>query len=181
MAGVGGIKGSFASPKEAGAHAQKYMNAVSQKKIFAPKSQNHASPSMVGKSELKKAITAGSYNAAPSTLVNGSAYQTESLGSKQASTGAEEHKFQGSKKKDWAKRAKDDYDRWPHKEKFEKFMSARLPHLAMGEIRALGRALALKKNIDFEKSLNRLVKSEEAKKELDSKSLKEIQIETAKK
>lgn len=181
MAGVGGIKGSFASPKEAGAHAQKYMSAVSQKKIFAPKPQNHASPSMVGKSELKKAITAGSYNAAPSTLVNGSAYQTESLGSKQATTGAEEHKFQGSKKKDWAKRAKDDYDRWPHKEKFEKFMSARLPHLAMGEIRALGRALALKKNLDFEKSLNKLVKSEEAKKELEEKSLEKIQIETAKK
>lgn len=108
---------------------------------------------------LKKAIEAGSYNAAPSTLVNGAAYQTESMGSKQAFTGAEEHNFQGTpkKKKDWNKRANEDYDKWPHKEKFESFMKARMPHLADGEIRALGKAMALKKNVDLEKSLRDLI------------------------
>lgn len=109
------------------------------------------------KANLTKAIEAGSYNASPSTLVNGSAYQTEGLSSKQATTGAEDNTFQGSKKKDWKKRAKADYELWPHREKFEKFMQARLPHLAMGEIVALGRTLALKKSIDFEKALNSLI------------------------
>jgi hypothetical protein len=116
----------------------------------------------LGKSDLKKAIEAGSYNAAPSTLTNGAAYQTENLSSKQAKTGMEDHKFQGTKKKDWNKQAKDDYERWPHKEKFEKFMQARMPHLALGEIQALGRVLSLKKTIDGEKALDGLVKSTNA-------------------
>lgn len=154
LAGVGGVKGVFSNPKLAGSHAKKYMNAVSQKKVLANAPQNHSSPSMVG---MNKAIEAGSYNAAPSTLVNGACYQTEGLSSQQTSTGAEEHTFQGTKKKDWKKRAKDDYDRWPHKERFEKFMKARMPHLADGEIRAIGRTLALKKSIDMEKSLEELV------------------------
>lgn len=106
---------------------------------------------------LNKAIEAGSYNSAPSTLTNGAAYQRESLSSSQANTGAEDNTFQGTKKKDWKKRAKDDYENWPHKEKFEKFMQARMPQLAMGEIRAIGRTLALKKSIDFEKNLSELV------------------------
>jgi hypothetical protein len=112
--------------------------------------------------DLKKAIEAGSYNAAPGTLVNGAAYQKES--------------FPTPAKKDWKKRAKDDYENWPHREKFEKFMQARMPHLALGEIQAIGRTIALKKTIDFEKSLKNLVKSE-----LDDKSLKDIQKETAEK
>jgi len=66
------------------------------------------------------------------------------MGSKQAKTGAEDHNFQATKKKDWNKRAKQDYDTWPHKDKFEKFMKARMPHLADGEIRAIGSAIALK-------------------------------------
>lgn len=160
LAGVGGVKGSFSGAKEAGSHAKKYMQAVSQKKIFPNSAQNHPSPSMSLRTDLKKAVEAGSYNAAPSTLVNGAAYQSESLGSKPISTGAEDHVFHGTKKKDWNKQAKEDYDRWPHKEKFEKFMKARMPHLADGEIRAIGRTLSLKKNIDFEKSLKKLIKSE---------------------
>ncbi|MFI4963684.1 MAG: hypothetical protein ACHP6H_07515, partial [Legionellales bacterium] len=46
-------------------------------------------------------------------------------------------------------------------------MKARMPHLADGEIRAIGRTLALKKNIDLEKSLEGLVslkKSQESEK-----------------
>ena len=43
LAGVGGVKGSFGTSKEAGAHAKKYMNAVSDKTIFAPKMHNISS------------------------------------------------------------------------------------------------------------------------------------------
>ena len=106
---------------------------------------------------MGKSLEAGSTNAVPSTLVNGAAYQVESMGSKPASTGAEDHQFHGTKKKDWNKRAKEEYEKWPHKEKFESFMKARMPHLHEGEIKAIGRALSLKKSIDFEKSLRELV------------------------
>jgi len=310
LAGVGGAKGVFSNVKDAGAHAKKYMTAVSQKKILAPKMQNISSDALMGKvsktegklcelhkarvdegrtpegkanaragrqfrhlngmssgptsatrrveirggspgqrgekitspgadskrnssgihdvaatsktggesgagnqarkghlntaralhervlgqiknspkpnlpksepqGDLKKAIEAGSYNAAPSTLTNGAAYQRESLSSSQATTGAEEGQFQATKKKDWNKRAKDDYERWPDREKFEKFMSARMPHLKMGEIKAIGRVISLQKSLNFEKSLENLVSF--SKSELDEKSLKEIQKETAEK
>jgi hypothetical protein len=164
LAGVGGIKGSFGSSKEAGKHAKSYMQSVSQNKIMAPK-MHDASNGLLGKNELKKALTAGNTNAAPSTLVNGAAYQSESMSRGQANTGAEDHKFQATPKKDWNKQAKSDYERWPHKEKFEKFMQARMPHLALGEIQALGRAIALKKNVDFEKSLSGLIFFEKAEKD----------------
>ncbi len=183
LAGVGGVKGVFSDPRQAGAHAKKYMEGVSRGTVLPNRPHNHPSPSMVGKGELKKAIDAGSYNAAPSTLVNGAAYQCESMSPSQTSTGMEDHIFQGTKKKDWNKRAKEDYENWPYKEKFEKFMQARMPHLKLGEIRALGRVLALKKSLNFENALDNLVlcKSEETKKEIESKSLHEIQAETAEK
>jgi hypothetical protein len=147
LAGLKGVKGIFPTSKEAGKHAKNYMSAVSNGTV-AP---------VVGHKELKKAIEAGSYNAAPSTLTNGAAYQTESLGSRQATTGAEDHDFQATKKKDWNKKdwnkkANEEYDRWPDKEKFEKFMAARMPHLAAGEIRAIGKLMSLKKSLELEKA-----------------------------
>jgi hypothetical protein len=135
--------------------------------------QNHPSPSIIGNTSIKKAITAGSTNAAPSTLVNGAAYQTESLAKEQSPS--EEHNFKGSKKKDWNLRAKQDYEKWPHREKFEKFMKSKMPHLSKGEIAAFGRVIALKKNIEFENSLSDLVdfnKSEDAKKVIVSNTKK---------
>ncbi len=153
LAGVGGVKGVFTGAKEAGAHAQKYMQAISQNKISAPQMHNRPSPQMP---KMNKAIEAGSYNATPSTLTNGACYQTENMSRSQAPAGAEESGFHATKK-NWAKQAKDDYERWPHREKFEKFMQARMPHLKLGEIQAIGRTLALKKNIDLEKSLEDLV------------------------
>ncbi len=122
--------------------------------------EDHYAP----KKDIKKALEADMSNAAPSTLIQGAAYQKESLGSKQARTGAENHSFQGTKKKDWNRMAKDEYERWPQREKFEKFMKARMPHLHDGEIRAIGRTLALKKSIDAEKALGSLVKTEALKK-----------------
>jgi hypothetical protein len=147
LAGVGGVKGSFSTAKEAGNHARKYMEGISNGTVLPNKPHNNPSPSMVGKS-LNKAITAGSMNAAPSTLVNGSAYQSENL--------------QKPIKKDWNKRANQDYDKWPDKDKFEKFMKARLPHLAAGEIRAIGKLVSLKKSIEFEKALGNLISLEKA-------------------
>jgi hypothetical protein len=138
MAGLKGVKGVFGNSKEAGKHARNYMSALSNGTVAPPPTHK----------ELKKAIEAGSYNAAPSTLTNGAAYQTESLGSRQASTGAEDHNFQATKKKDWNKKANEEYDKWPHKEKFESFMKARLPHLHDGEIRAIGKLVSLKKSLE---------------------------------
>src|ERR1035437_727726 len=81
LAGLGGKKGIFSNPEDAGKHAKNYMQAIDQKKIMPPKMQNISSNAL-----LAKALTAGNTNAAPSTLVNGAAYQTESLGSRQATT-----------------------------------------------------------------------------------------------
>ncbi len=144
LAGLGGSKGTFNNAKQAGTHAKNYMQAVSNKKILAPKMHDRASPNMIGENKLHKALTAGGMNAAPSTLVDGSAYQTESLKSK--------------KKTDWNKRAKEEYQNWSHREKFEKFMSQRMPHLAMGEIQAIGRTISLNKSLNFEKELSKLSK-----------------------
>ena len=77
LAGIGGKKGVFGSAHEAGAHAGEYMRGVSQKKVLAPRPQNHPSPSMVGK--MEKALDAGSMMAAPSQLTGGAALQRESL------------------------------------------------------------------------------------------------------
>lgn len=150
-AGIKGKKGVFDNHREAIGHMQKYVHALHNGTVLGR--TMHAPDA----TDIKKALTAGSTNAAPSTLVNGGAYQAENLSRGPATTGAEENTFHGTKKKDWNKRAKEDYDRWPHKEKFEKFMQARMPHLAMGEIRAIGRVISLQKNIDLEKSLNDLI------------------------
>jgi hypothetical protein len=143
------------------------MTGLSNGTITAPAMQNHPSP----ETTIKKALTAGGGgNAAPSTLVNGAAYQTESMS--KAKPSAEDHNFKGSKKKDWNSRAKQDYDNWSDREKFEKFMQDKMPHLSKYEISAIGRMIALKKNIELEKSLGSLVdfnKSEEIKKEVAKK------------
>ena len=159
IAGVEGKKGVFNNMKDAGAHAQKFMSGLSNGTITAPAMQNHPSP----ETTIKKALTAGgSGNAAPSTLVNGAAYQTESMS--KAKPSAEDHNFKGSKKKDWNARAKSDYQNWEHKEKFEKFMRDKMPHLSKGQIEAFGRVVALKKSIEFEVSLSNLVGLNKAEK-----------------
>lgn len=135
-AGIKGKKGIFDDQKQAVGHMQKYVHALHNGSVLGR--TMHAPDA----TDIKKAISAGSYNAAPSTLVNGAAYQSESMPSK----------------KDWNKQSKDDYENWSHKDKFESFMKARMPHLADGEIRAIGRVVALKKNLDLEKAIANLVK-----------------------
>lgn len=149
LAGIGGIKGSFTDVKQAGAHAKNYMAGIQNHSVMSPSIANRPSPAMAKKDEAKqdlnKALTAGgSGMSAPSTLTDGAAYAVENV--------------KKIKKTDWNARAKQDYDKWPHRDKFEKFMKARMPHLHDGEIKAIGRTIALQKSIDFEKSLDNLVK-----------------------
>ena len=138
------------------------MGGLSNGTVSAPSMQNHPSPNIIGATSIRKAVEAGSYNAAPSTLTNGAAYQTESMS--KAKPAAEDHNFKGSKKKDWNAQAKSDYQNWEHKEKFEKFMKSKMPHLSKGEIEAFGRVIALKKSIDFEQDLSKLVDFKKSKK-----------------
>lgn len=70
-------------------------------------------------------------------------------------------------KAEWLERAEQVYTQWDKKDQFEAFMKARMPHLAKGEVKAIGTTLALKKSIDAEKSLEtmmgmKLEKSEES-------------------
>lgn len=139
LAGIKGVKGSFGTNAEAISHAQKFVHGLHNGSILARSPTNiNSNP------KLQKSLEAGSGNAAPSTLVNGAAYQTENLSK--------------PKKTDWNKRAKEEYERWPQKDKFESFMAKRMPHLHAGEIKAIGRTLALQKSIDLEKSLAKLIK-----------------------
>lgn len=165
VAGIGGKKGIFNNAKDAGEHAQKFMSGLSSGKIMAPSMHNHPSPNIIGTSVIRKAITADSTNAAPSTLVNGAAYQSEHLAKEQSSQ--DEHNFKGSKKKDWNLRAKQDYEKWPDREKFEKFMKSKMPHLSKGQIEAFGRIVALKKNIEFEESLSELIDFNKSEEKID--------------
>lgn len=67
-------------------------------------------------------------------------------------------------KSEWLARAEQEYSNWPQREQFESFMKERMPHLAKGEVQAIGFTLALKKSVDAEKSLETMIgmkKSEE--------------------
>jgi hypothetical protein len=100
-----------------------------------------ASEHVCGKN-LSKTLTAGNYDAAPSTLVNGAAYQKE-------------HRIKESK---WAKRSKEEYKNWAKREQFEQFMMKNSPKLTKGEIEAIGATIALKKALETEKALEKLIK-----------------------
>lgn len=63
----------------------------------------------------------------------------------------------------WFERATQAYENWEKKEEFRTFMKNRMPHLALGEIDAIGKTLALKKSIDAEQALATLVEGDENK------------------
>lgn len=97
---------------------------------------------------LGKSLEAGSAMAAPSNLTQGAALGKEQI-------------HLGKKKKkglDWLARAEEEYTKWEKREEFRTFMQKRLPHLAMGEIDAIGKTIALKKSLDAEKKLSKLLK-----------------------
>lgn len=62
-------------------------------------------------------------------------------------------------KSEWLERAEEEYSSWDKKEAFIVFMQKKMPNLAKGEIDAIGRTLALKKSLDAEQSLSRLIVS----------------------
>jgi hypothetical protein len=148
---------------------------------------------------VKKSLSAGGMGGAPSTMVNGAAYQKENLKKDEVtkkpisemhpdelvtgkmydiglksghyakyhcSTPAA-HRFSSEnetkhhkvprvkslEKSDLTKRAEEEYQNWSKREEFEKFMKSKMPHLADGEIKAIGHVVALQKSWDAEKLL----------------------------
>lgn len=102
LAGVQGQKGVFSNPKDAFAHASKYVGAVHSGKVLPKTSVNmpsssklpHSSPGEKHVPNLHKALEAGSGMAAPGQLVGGASLVSESLGGKkkkQKKDGEESH------------------------------------------------------------------------------------------
>jgi hypothetical protein len=111
--------------------------------------------------KLEKALTAGSGMAAPSQLVGGAALSKESLERKSQKVNSLAKK----EKTNWSERADKAYDGWSDKEKFTGYMKKRMPHLAEGEVKAIGRLLALKGDMDKEKSMSKMYTSSYKKSE----------------
>ncbi len=99
------------------------------------------------KSNLKKAMTAGSGMAAPGNLTGGAALAPESMDKKM-------------KKSQWLKRAEEAYNSWAKKEQFENFMAKHMPSLTKGEVAAIGQTLALRKSLRAEKKLAKMMRDE---------------------
>lgn len=153
VANVKGVKGSFTNANDAVAHAHSYMNSVTSGMTSGNKAHNRSSPAVMGMPELttkppsmKKALEAGSGMAAPSQLVQGAALAPESLSRKIKKINS---------KSRWLARAEEEYDKWEHKEKFRDFMKKKMPHLAKGEIDAIGKTIALDKAMKEEKAMKK--------------------------
>ena len=65
-------------------------------------------------------------------------------------------------KTEWTERAEEEYQNWDKREQFQDFMADRMPNLTKGEIDAIGQTLALKKSLDKEKALVKLVNAKES-------------------
>lgn len=246
LAGVQGQKGVFSNPKDAFAHASKYVGAVHSGKVLPKTSVNmpsssklpHSAPGEKHVPNLHKALEAGMGNVAPGQLAGGASLISESLGGKKkkqkkdgetshvsmsvmsvsGGTGMggmggmgkaeklekdDSHKFLGAThpsqfkpgkkygtkqmvyhgstdthhnfkhgdrdvkiprtppllKSDWLARAEDAYSRWEKREEFKSFMKKSMPHMAKGEIDAIGQVIALKKSIEAEESLVKMFSS----------------------
>ena len=143
---------------------------------------------MSEKKDLKKALTAGSMNAAPGQLVGGAALGKEELKKDTAppvptpspspapvtaagiQSGFNSALGLGSLKKKekshWYERADQAYNTWDKKNQFKDYMKKRMPHLAEGEIDSIGRVLALKKTVQAEGKLSKMYASYFNKSEL---------------
>ena len=105
--------------------------------------------------EMNKALTAGSGNAAPGQLAGGAALAPEDLDRKKMHNVSMKKK----EKSPWYGRADEAYKTWDKREHFRKYMKERMPHLAEGEVDAIGRVLALKKNLQAEDKLSKMFAS----------------------
>jgi hypothetical protein len=89
-------------------------------------------------------MTAGSGMTAPGNMVGGAALGKEALDKKM-------------KKSTLLQRAEQEYKAWGKREAFETYMSKTMPHLAKGEIAAIGQVLCLNKSMKAEKKLAKMM------------------------
>lgn len=143
-AGLLGNKGIHPDAATAVGHAKKYVHAVNNGTVAGKRMMNANSNMGIEKKPMDKAEIAGSANVAPSQLTGTAALAKEDVQKKM-------------QKSDWLARAEEAYQSWEKKEQFESFMQKRLPHLAKGEVEAIGKTLALKKSLDAEKSLGEIM------------------------
>ncbi len=150
----------------------------------SPKAGKLHDPQLSGKidykkSEMAKALDAGSMNVAPGALSGGAALGKESfskkpvhptikspnINRKDTGFGSITHKPGGSSPKGFGKvtvksellkRAEQEYENWAKREEFETFMAKRLPHLSKGEVKAIGQTLVLSKSLKAEKNLSKM-------------------------
>jgi len=131
---------------------------------------------------MKKALEAGSGISAPGSRVGGVVLGVEHIegsdSKNKTGKGIGEHnKITKSEKKQpskWYSKADEAYKSWDKQAKFKEYMKKRLPHLADGEIDAIGRVLALKKTMQAEQNMSKMyashfIKSKENK-EIDKTS-----------
>jgi hypothetical protein len=111
----------------------------------------HAGKYMSSFGKIEKSLSAGSGMAAPGQLVGGAALAVEDLAGKK--------KLRKKEKSHWYDRAEQAYNGWDKKEQFKQYMKKRMPHLAEGEVDAVGRVLALKKDVQKEESLSKMYAS----------------------
>ena len=118
--------------------------ARSKTAVSAKSVSRHKNPSL-----FEKSMDAGSGMAAPGQLTGGAALAKEDLDKK-------------IKKSELMTRVNEEYKNWDQREDFAVFMAGRMPHLTKGEINAIGQTLALKKSLDKEKALVKLVNAKES-------------------
>ena len=150
-------EGSVGNPKLGDHHTEK-MKLHNAAALTAEKREHRFGDALAAKKKaiklearrqgLHKADTLGSGMAAPSQLSGTSALTKESLDKK-------------GQKTDWLKRADQEYSTWDKKEEFKSFMKKKMPHLHECEIDAIGKTLALKKSVEAEKNLKKLIKTDE--------------------
>lgn len=126
---------------------------------------------------MKKALEAGSGMSAPGSMVGGVVLGVENLEGKKGKksknkleedTTIEKNEKKGPSK--WYSKADEAYGSWDKKNKFKDYMKKRLPHLAEGEIDAIGRVLALKKTMQAEENMSKMYASHFYKKDKMNKT-----------
>ena len=145
---------SYRSSHAEKAHFQMgHLHALYQNGKYDEAKQKHASLSK--EDSLEKALTAGSMMAAPGNLEGGAALTKESLDRKSQKVNSLNKK----EKSEWYTKADEAYQSWSDREKFRGYMKKKLPHLADGEVDAIGRVLALKNTMKKEDNLSKMFAS----------------------
>jgi hypothetical protein len=156
------LRGTKHSKPDVGAAKQIHQEKL-REATYSP------SPKLPKSEGMNKALEAGSAMAAPGQLVQGAALTRESLEGLNNRSKRANSLAKGEKSKHF-ERADKAYQGWSDREKFRGYMKKRMPHLADGEIDAFGRILALKKDMDKEKGMNKMFASTYGKSEAIQKT-----------